>query len=393
MLKVRVGVSSISYIFTPTTNFYLAMSLDIRLLKDSEYKEVNNFYNNTSNIDRPAPKTARTYNEFCWEFINCTNGKAIYSGAWETEEGKSPVLVGVLCIIIVKMITKDGRQILTAKGEAALIDFKALVKYKKTDILKELFSVLIAECKSKKIEFLWGFNNIPATYKRLGFENSFKSFHGIIVLEPFKAYKNITSLKSTNILFDKLKIATLTGLAYLFSFKKMLIVSQKNNYTINFELNENKTLFRNAPLSDNLIFLLQDKDFLKWRITENPYPIKYKSYQLFDNNTFVAQVICSIKEDVAFIEQTLFDKKLAKKNIHYLLKHVLQSLQNENICLVRYSGFKNNVLNLREINLLKSLGLILTGKGEWFTFKNLSGNSHISPKNIYFSRMYKQGVN
>ncbi|HXD94493.1 MAG TPA: hypothetical protein VNX01_14900 [Bacteroidia bacterium] len=369
------------------------MLLDIRLLKDSEYKEVNNFYNKTTNIDRFAPKAARTYDEFCWEFINCPNGKAIYTGAWEIEEGKNPVLVGVLCVIIFKMLTEGGKQILTAKGEAALIDFKALVKYKKTDILKELFSVLIAECKSKKIEFLWGFNNIPATYKRLGFENPFKSFHGIIVLKPFKAYKNITSLKSTNIIFEKLKIATLTGLAYLFSFKKMFTISQKNNYTINYEFNENKTLFQNVSSPNKLIFLQQDKDFLNWRISNNPYPIKYKSYQLFDNSILVAQVICSVKEDVAFIEQTLFDKKLTKKNIYYLLKHVLQSLQNENICLVRYSGLKNNALNLREINLLKSLGLILTGKGEWFTFKNLSGNSHISPKNIYFSRMYKQGVN
>ena len=46
-----------------------------------------------------------------------------------------------------------------------------------------------------------------------------------------------------------------------------------------------------------------------------------------------------------------------------------------------------------EMGLLKNLGFVFTGKGEWFTFKNLSGNSNINPKNIYLSRMYKQGVN
>ncbi|HTA61389.1 MAG TPA: hypothetical protein VK835_02995 [Bacteroidia bacterium] len=369
------------------------MPLEIRLLKELEYRAVNDFYNTTTNIDRAAPKTARTYNEFCWEFIHCTKGKAIYAGAWEIEKEKEPVLVGVICVIILKMLDEGGSQILTAKGEAALIDFKAFLKHKKTDILKELFAVLIAECRSQGVEFLWGFNNIPATYKRLGFENPFKSFYGIIVLKPFKAYKNIALLKETNTVWGKLKIIALTGLARLFSLKKMFIVSRKNKYTINFELDENKTLFANASRTDKLVFLVQDKDFFNRRILENPHPINYKSYQLFDNTTLVAQVICSVKDDVAFIEQTLFDKKLSKKNIYYLLKYVLQSLQNENVCLVRYMGFKNNPLNLKEMNCLKSLGLILTGKGEWFTFKNLSDESLIKPENIYFSRMYKQGVN
>ena len=264
---------------------------------------------------------------------------------------------------------------------------------KKTDILKELFHILIADCRTKGMEFLWGFNNIPASYKRLGFENTFKSFHGIIVLKPFKAYKNIASLKATNTLWGKLKIGTLSGLAYLFSMKRKFIVSQKNNYTVNFELNENKTLFQNASSPDKLTFLSQDKEFLNWRISENPHPIEYKSYQFFDKDILVAQVICSKKEDVAYIEQTLFDKKLTKKTIHYLLKYVLRALQNENICLVRFTGFKNNNLNRREISLLKNVGLILTGKGEWFTFKSLSDNSPVNPENIYFSRLYKQGVN
>jgi hypothetical protein len=368
------------------------MPLEIRLLNDSEYREVNDFYNNTSNINRLAPKKPRTYDEFCWEFVNCPNGKAIYSGAWEIDEGKKPKLAGVLCVIILKMIAEEGKEMLTAKGESVLIDFNALVKYKKTDILKELFSVLIAECRNKGIEFLWGFNTIPASYKRLGFENPFKSFHGIIVLNPFKAYKNIASLKSADTLWGRLKILAFSVLAYLFSMKRVFIISRKNKYTVNFELSENKTLFQNASSPGKLIFLLQDKEFLNWRISENPHPAKYKSYQFFDHTIMVAQVICSVKDEVAFIEQTLFDKKLTKKNIHYLLKYVLRSLQKEKICLVRFTGFKNNSLNRREIDLLKNAGLILTGKGEWFTFKNLSDNSLINPENIYFSRMYKQGV-
>jgi hypothetical protein len=370
------------------------MPLEIRLLKDSEYKATNDFYNSTSHINRPAPAIPKSYPEFCWEFMNCPNGKAIFSGAWELEDGKQPILVGVQSVIILKMITGDGKQILTAKGEATLIDINALMKYKKTDILKELLAILIEECQKKGVEFLWGFNNIPASYKRLGFETPFKSYHGVLVLQPVKAYKNITSLKSKNTRIGSFKIALYLGLSYLFSLKKIIVPSQKKNYRINFELTENETLFKNASLPDQLIFLLQDKDYLKWKISENPYPINYKSYQLLDDdNTLMAQVICSIQKDVCFIEQTLFDKNLTKKNIHFLLKNILGSLKNENICLVRYTGFKQNCLNLEEMNLLKCMGFIFTGKGEWFTFKNISGNSDIHSENIYLSRMYKQGIN
>jgi hypothetical protein len=370
------------------------MPLDIRLLKDSEYKVANDFYNYTSHINRPAPPTPRSYSEFCWEFINCPNGKAIFSGAWETEEGKQPVLVGIQSVIILKMILGNGKQILAAKGEATLIDIKALIKYKKTDILKELLTILMEECRKKGIEFLWGFNNIPASYKRLGFETPFKSYHGVLVLQPFNAYKNIISLRSQNTRMGHIKIAFQLGLSYFFSLKKIIVPTKKKNYHINFELNENETLFKNASLPDQLMFLLQDKDYLKWRISENPYSINYKSYQLLDDdNTLMAQVICSIQNDVCFIEQTLFDKKLTKENIHFLLKNILCSLKNENICLVRYTGFKQNQLNLREMNLMKRIGFIFTGKGEWFTFKNLSDSSLIRSENIYLSRMYKQGIN
>jgi hypothetical protein len=370
------------------------MSLEIRLLRESEYKAVNDLYNNTSHINRPAPIALRSYSDFCWEFINCPYGKAIYVGAWENEDGKEPVLVGIQCVILLKMITETGRQILSAKGEATLIDIKAMIKHKRTDILKELFDVLIKECYQRGIEFLWGFNNIPATYKRLGFENSFKSSHGILVLKPWKAFQNITSLKSTNSNMDNLKIALRTALSYMFSWKKIFIFSKRSNYTLNYELNENDSLFRSATLPDKMIFLLQDKNYLNWKISENPYNINYKSFQLLDEDKLlVAQIICSVQKDVAFIEQTLFDKKVKTKSRQLLLKTILQSLENDGVCLVRYTGFKSNRLNMDEMDLLKSIGFVFTGKGEWFTFKHLSATSSINPEKIYLSRMYKQGVN
>jgi hypothetical protein len=345
------------------------MPLEIRLINVSEYNAVNVFFNKARNINRPAQKTTRKYNEFCWEFMNGPNGKAIYAAAWDVDDGKDPAIVGIQCVIPFKMISSDGKCVLTAKGEDTLIDITALIKYRKTDILRELYNLLFEECRKKGIEHVWGFNNMYATNKRMGFELPVKSFYGVLVLKPANAFRNIIRQKHLSTFPAKVRIAFLSTLSFIYSLKKNIIFSQKKNYHFNFEMNENVDLFQRATIHDRLFFLLQDSEYIKWRILENPYPVKYRSFQILDReNILQAQVICSINSNEAFIEQTLFDKNLTKKIINYLLKKVILSLKNEDVCLVRYIGFKNNILNKREMSLLKNIGYKKRGTSEFCKF-------------------------
>ena len=167
--------------------------MEIRLIRESEYITVNDFFNNTCGINAPGCKTARDFHRFRWEFLEGPGRKAIYAGAWEVELGKEPVLAGIQCVIIHQMISADGHTILAAKGEDTLIDIRAIGNYKNTDILKELFTLLTDECMKLGVKYLWGFNNIPATYRRLGFDNAFKSFYAVLVLNPVATYKQITA--------------------------------------------------------------------------------------------------------------------------------------------------------------------------------------------------------
>ena len=371
-----------------------AMPLEIRLIKDSEYKTVVDFFNNARGINHQAGKRQRTHNQFCWEFMNSPDRKTIYAGAWAMETGQQPVMVGIQCAILHKMISADGDCVLAAKGEDTLIEVSALLKFKKTDILKELFAVLTAECRKKGVAYLWGFNNIPASYKRLGLESPFKSFYAVLVLNPLDAYKHITSAKPEEGVFRNIKMAILAGLAYIYTLKRIVVFSKNPRYSMNSGMDDNTDLFRRAAQPQMLFFLHQDHAYLQWRTRKNPYPVTYKSLQLLGrDDKLQAQVICSVNSNVAFIEQTLFDKKLKKSHINFLLKTVIRSLKNENICMVRYTGFNNNILNRREMKLLQNTGFVFTGKGEWFTYKKLTDNCVINPENIYLSRLYKQGIN
>jgi hypothetical protein len=367
------------------------MALKIRLINDSEFKTAIDFHNNTRNLNGTAMKVMRGAQEFCWEFLNGPNRKAIYACAWDIEDGKE-VLIGTQCMIIHRMISADGKMILAAKGEDTLIEINALLKFKKTDILKELNTFLTETCRNRGVEYLWGFNRLPATYRRLGYKIPFKSFNTVLVLDPVKTWHYLLKLRSEHTVWGKLKIATLTGLSYVYSLKRIFIKTWNKDFHINSEINENTHLFKGSAYPDQLFYLVQDQEYLRWRIRDNPYPAKYKFFQLLDHdNTVKAQIICSLNKDVAYIEQILFANDLKRKSINVLLKSMVKFLKNELIFLVRYTGTKNNTLNRREMELLRKMGFVLTGTGEWFTFKPLSDNSVINPDNIYLSHLYKQG--
>jgi len=236
------------------------MSLEIRLLKDSEYKAAIDFYNNTRNLNGPAKKVIRGTHEFCWEFLNGPNRKAVYACAWDIEDGKEPVLIGTQCMIIHRMISTDGKMILAAKGEDTLIEINALLKFKKTDILKELNTLLTDECRNSGVEYLWGFNNLPATYRRLGYKIPFKSFNTVLVLNPVNACQYLLRLRSEHTVWGKLKIATLSGLSYVCSLKRIFIQTRKKGFHINSGINENTRLFQRAAYPDRLIFLVRIKN-------------------------------------------------------------------------------------------------------------------------------------
>ena len=368
------------------------MALEIRLIKDSEYEAVNDFFNNARNIDHHCQKTKRLFENFKWEFINGPSGKAFYVVAVDNEEGKESKIIGIQCAIPLKMISSNGEYILTAKGEDTLIDIRAQIKYRKNDILKELYTVLFEECRKNGIDYIWGFTDALASFKRVGFDLPFKSFYGVLVLKPVAAFNHLVKLNPKNTNIDKAKIAALSVISYFLSFKGIFKFSQKNSYKINFDLNDNVDLFKRASTQDNLMFFLsQNNEYLKWRITDNPNNIKYKSFQIVNNeNILQVQVIYSINKNVAFIEQILFDRNLNRK---ILYSFIIKLIYKENICLIRFIGFEINEINKKEMSILKSFGFVFTKKGEQFAFRSLSDKSNVNPYNILLSRLYKQGIN
>jgi hypothetical protein len=372
------------------------MALEIRLLKDDEYPLVVDFFNTAKNIDHRNQKDLRSVDRFEWEFINCPFGKAIYVVAIENEEGADPKIKGTQCAIPYILKTSANETIYTAKGEDSLIDIALFRKYKKRDILREMYDLLFSECIKQNIKLIWGFTNMPATFQRIGFATPFTTKNAIYVLKPTLGYSYLVSLNQHNTYKEKFKIFVLTVLSKLYGLRGLLIPKPTKKVICSERITENAGLFMNSvPEKEKYCFINQNDTYFKWRTVDNPSKIKYYTKQFSDrNNNLIGEIVYSNNKGIAYIEQMLFDYKLPEKTKLQFIKKIVAELIHDNAIIIRFAGFENNLVSKTEIKLLKKVGFIFAKKGASFVIKSLAQEAVELPEanNFLLSRLYFQGL-
>lgn len=367
------------------------MPFEIRLLRDNEYSQVVNFYNNAQNIGRKSLTGTRTLERFKWEFIDCPDGKAIYAVAVEND-GATEKIVGVQCAIPFKFISSNNEVILTAKGEDSLIDISLFRKYRNRDILKEMYNFLFEECKKLDIKLIWGFNNIPSTLKRIGFDVPFFAKNAVLVINPFKAYPYLVSLNPNNTKKEKFKIAGLSIISAIHGCKRFFISGFSHKYKCIDRITDNTPLFSEGIHADKNYFnLIQNDKFTQWRIYDNPSQVTYKIKQFFsEDNKLVAEIIFSYYDGLAYIEQMLFNKNLSINTKKKFMKEIIRELVSQKSFIIRFTGFENNNMGKEEILFMKKIGFIFAKRGAAFVIKPLVEGKPILPEEFLLSRLYFQ---
>ena len=359
------------------------MEICYKVLNDLNDETINGFYNSFH-------KSNRTSEEFKWEFCNSPKGKSIYVHAI-TPQGK---VVGAISVIPLEMINGLGETLLTGKPEDTMVDIFARLKYRKTDILKEMYDLLEQECKKIGIEVLWGFTYEIKPFLRLGFETSFHSLQGTFVIKPFSAYNYLCSLNKNNRLKEKIKIALLVAVSAVLKYRSFFILGQIPGKVIFDDYADHEDLLLKHLNRDQTCFCLnQNNEYLNWRIKINPNKLSYQVVTLTNNKgEKEAEIIYSTHQNTGFIEQIIFLKTLNPKHVLRMLKYVEKNLKKENISLIRFMGFNSSLLNKKEIVLLKKFGFVFINRGIPVVFKKI-GNIpiDITPNNIFLSRLYTQG--
>jgi hypothetical protein len=349
--------------------------IEIRLLKEGDIQSINDLYEKAYGVNRSADK-------FRWEFQQGPAGPAIYVVALDTRLNK---IVGTQCAIPLFVTNASGERILTAKSEDTLVD----TAYRGRNIFEKMYALLFDECRKAGIVAIWGFTYAIKPFAKLGFEIPFRCDFGLIVFDSMKGYKYFNSLKQKRTLLEKTKIAVLVLASRLkygihIGFKATEGYSMSNDVQVSLE--------DLTPSQPGSFFLLQDTEFLGWRLRSNPYPNNHLYYSLVnESGKQVGCIVCSSTAEVAYIMHMVFARNLSEETKKHFLNAVIADL-SEKTGVLRFWGFTHNEAGREEVELLRGSGFVFTGQGISFVWKKLDEKSPLSVNNFVLSRMASQGT-
>ena len=324
----------------------MAKEITYRLAFDSDINRINEFYN-------IIYKKQRTHEQFVWEYNSAPAGKAIYIIA--EEDG---AIVGTQCAIPYFVINKNNEEVLTAKSEDTLVS----PKHRGKKIFENMYSLLIEECSSNKINFIWGFTYADKPFKKIGFDIPFKSSMGLIALSPIKAanyFYSITPIKNFNSYCKILFLSFYSFIKYsLPVFKKKLHLSTDDE-----NVDFNNINFNYISQSE-LFGLKLDKPFLNYRITNNPYNSNYKTINYREEGIIKASMIYNItNENVGFIIHLYFSDNLNDEKKFAFISQTIKQTNLKNAIVIRFWGFEHNSQNKSEIYILRKSQFIFLKRG------------------------------
>ena len=364
------------------------MQVNVNFLEKESVAKVIHFYNSAQS-DKFQTNN-RSWEEFDWLFLKGCIKPSLYCVASESESGE---IIGTNAGIFIPMLAKNGEQVLTIKGEDTLLSLDKMIGLGKRDILKELLQTISEKSKADNAAFIWGFTPAKAPYLRCGFKIITQIRGSFYVIKPLKFYKyQIRKLPYLS-LFKK-------TILFLFSWYNYLNIrllfynpSEYSRKRISLDEIDEKVLLSFLP--ENVYTTYLSKDFLRWRISENPSPLKYGFLEFSDKRGIVVAyfIFSSNSENIFFVEQFLFARQITDNKKVRIMRLAFDYCRKLNAVMIRAMGFSHNALNIKDMELLSKSGFYFfnTPDESYFVFKNLSEHE-IKPEGIYFSRLNTLGI-
>jgi hypothetical protein len=364
------------------------MSLKIGSLKKDDTDQVIKFFNSAQS-DR-VQSNNRTKQEFEWLFFNGLFKPAIYTIASDEQSGE---IAATFAGIYIPMISPDGESVITIKGEDTLLSLDKMIGSGKRDILKELFNAITDKARSDNACFFWGFTPSKSAFKRCGFSIVTQIKNSFFVFRPGEFYRYQVRRFPETGMMGRLRLLGFSWYNYLSHLSFLPQAGGLSMKPIGYgETNENLLL---SFLPKNMFSTCLSKEFLKWRIADNPSPMTYEILE-FRNNSgeIISYFILSYnKENIWFVEQFLFRHDISDKMKIKIIKKSLSYCKKQNAIMIRALGFSHNSLNISEMKLLTRAGFYFFRNPEesYFVFFDLTGRE-TDPADIYLSRLNTQGI-
>ncbi len=363
--------------------------IEIGLLKESEIELVIEFYNSIY-------KSNRNRESFVWEFQKSPALQAIYVIAKEKSTGK---IIGTQCAIPIEIINNRKEIVLTAKSEDTLVhpNFRGL------NIFENMYQLLFSECKEKGIEYIWGFTNARKPFIKLGFDIPFHTQQSLLVFNILSSIKYLLEYNPKKTLWTRIKTITLCLFSKFYSIKYILSTTSFNVREHQCVVLDKKNIPDNSLLiqdvissSTDLFIIKQNTEYLKWRLTDNPYHNKIACISFLNGPKTISNIIFNHhKNGVWYLIQDLYSSSLNEKEKRSILKKAINELKTQekgNLKLIRTWRFDHNLICKNNLSISNELGFTNLNKGPLFVWKSLNAKKSLNPSNFILSRLASQGM-
>ncbi|MEJ7643413.1 MAG: GNAT family N-acetyltransferase [Chryseolinea sp.] len=353
------------------------MSIVVRLLGQDEWALANNFFNDVY-------KTSRSLDDFKWEFIEGPFGPAIYVVAIDDATPGSVKVVGIQCAIPLAIVDSSGKRELTAKSEDTLVD----PAYRGQKIFEKMYDLLFAASRKAGIKYIWGFTPAKKAFEKIGFEIPFHAHQAIIVFNPLRAYNYLANLNKANKRIEKIKIAALSFLSMVSSFRSRALPSQLSLRRVNFE--DNTKAHQTMIQDTNYRFLSMTPSYLSWRLEKNPFQNQYENYHCYLGEELVADSIINFRPSrLGYIEQIIFKITLSSSLRQQVVAMIVNTMKDR-VDFIRILCFDTNAELALQEDIFRKCGFVVLKRGAHFVWKSLDDDA-VNPKDLFLSRLFTQG--
>lgn len=341
------------------------MELKLSIATESEYREINDFYNLYN-----SPK--RSFEAFLWEFKQCPPEESIYVIARAGEE-----VVGIQAIVPV--FFEQGEGIMkTGKAEDTLV----APHYRGKGLFKELYLYAEEAVKQRGYSAVWAYTKAVKPYASIGFQVHHRHYQTLVVKDVFTAYSYLASKDPEASILKRLKILLLCTYA---SMARLRAFTQSKRALVRISARSGS---KQIPPTD-AFFQIREENYLHDRIARNPYYFEVRVVEVELGGSLQARFWMQYnQEGIAYLVHEEYDPECSDFLAVY--KALVRHLPRE-VKLLRNWVYPWNPYFNQQKEAFAASGWVFLKMGIPIVFKPINGNT-AELSDFLFTRLTTEGM-
>ena len=359
----------------------MADNFEIREIKDSEFIDVCHFHKKYYGARRPL----EVWN---WEYRDIHPGKSVLTVAKDGDK-----IVGTLGMIPI-YLNIHGKKYLSAKSESKLID----INYRGKQLSPKLHDQSVKMGINNGISFIWGNTSFLKAIRK----SKYQIYPDLMKWAVLPIKIETTKLAIESQKTSKMKSALFSvviPLGCVYSSIRRFIKKNGFKNKANYELlkktksgNDVEMFFERLRRKyPTLIHIDQDETYINWRMYNNPRK-KRITYFVYLKDSLVGYVYLTIYKNILEITDFTFENQEVG---HFLLKNIMNYINQNRIGFVKYYGNAKNQLNQEVFKILRFYGFISIKRVDAFLIRNLvypDENELNQIQDWYITPLWGEGV-